>query len=104
MGVNCCAVLPFALFVHVFSLRLADGIIQSGGVEVKRLVTIIALAILLVGLVLLDLSDTDISIADTSIPDNKITTGQTKASNSSAIAMIMIAWTTPSGEGGSNEL
>ena len=74
------------------------------GVEVKRLVTAIILAILLVGLVLLGISDTDIAIADNSIPDNKRTTGQTKASNSSAIAMIMIAWTTPSGEGGSNEL
>jgi len=61
-------------------------------------------AILLVGLVLLGLSDTNITIADTSIPDNKITTGQTKASNFSAIAMIMGAWTTPSGEGGSNGL
>lgn len=93
-----------ALFVHVFSLRLADGIIQSGGAEVKRLVTIVTLAILPVGLVLFDLTDTDIAVADTSIPDNKITTSQTKASNSSAIALIMIAWTTPSGEGGSNEL
>ena len=70
----------------------------------KRLVTAIILAILPVGLVLFNLTDTDISVADTSIPDNKITTGQTKASNSSAIAMIMGAWTTPSGEGGSNEL
>ena len=70
----------------------------------KRLVTVVTLAILLIGLVLSGLSDTRIAIADTSIPDNKITTGQTKASNSSAIAMIMIAWTTPSGEGGSNEL
>ena len=70
----------------------------------KRLVIVIIPAILLVGSVLLGLSDKDISVADTSIPDNKITTGQTKASNSSAIAMIMIAWTTPSGEGGSNEL
>jgi len=61
-------------------------------------------AILLVGLVLLGLSDTNITIADTSIPDNKMTTSQTEASNSSAIAMIMGAWTTPSGEGGSNGL
>jgi len=71
---------------------------------VKRLVTIVTLAILPVGVALIGLGDTHISIADTSIPDNKITTGQTKASNSSVIAMIMIAWTTPSGEGGSNEL
>ena len=71
----------------------------------KRLVTAIILAILLVGLVLLGISDTDIAIADTSIPDNKTTASQTKTNNSSAIAMIMgSAWTTPSGEGGSNEL
>jgi len=71
---------------------------------VKRSFFLIILAILLIELVLLGLSDIHISVADTSIPDNKITTGQTKASNSSAIAMIMIAWTAPSGEGGSNEL
>ena len=70
----------------------------------KRLVTIVTLAILPVGVALIGLGDTHISIADTSIPDNKITTGQTKASNSSVIAMIKFAWTTPSGEGGSNEL
>lgn len=70
----------------------------------KRLVTIVTSAILPVGLVLFDLADKDISVADTSIPDTKITTGQTKPSNSSAIARIVIAWTTPSGEGGSNGL
>ena len=70
----------------------------------KRLVTVVTLAILPVGLGLFDLTNTDISVVDTSIPDNKITTGQTKASNSSATAMIMIALTTPSSEGGSNEL
>jgi len=71
---------------------------------VKGLVTIVTGAILLIGLVLLGSNDRDISVADTSIPDNKMTTSQTEASNSSAIAMIMIVWTTPSGEGGSNEL
>ena len=70
----------------------------------KRLVTIVTLAILPAGLVLFDLSDTHVSVADTSIPDNKMTTSQTKASNSSASAMIMITWTNPSGEGGSNGL
>ena len=65
---------------------------------------LVPLSILLMGLILLGLSDTDVSVADTSIPDSKITTRQIKASNSSAIAMIMIAWTTPSGEGSSNEL
>ena len=38
----------------------------------KRLVTIVTIAILLVGSVLLGLSDTRISIADTSIPDNEV--------------------------------
>jgi len=70
-----------------------------------RLVIVVTLAILLAGLVLFDLSDTHISVADTSVPDNKTTASQTKTNNSSAIAMIMgSAWTTPSGEGGSNEL
>ena len=103
MGVNCCAVLPFALFVHAFTVRLAGGIIQSGEVEVKRLVTVVSPAILLVGAASIGLCDTYISVADTSIPDNRITTRQIRASNSFAIAMIMIAWTTPSGEGDSNE-
>jgi len=71
---------------------------------VKRLLIVVTIAILLVGLVLIGLSGKDISVAATSIPDNKITTSQTKASNFSAAAMIMIAWTTPSGEGGSNGL
>jgi len=45
VGVNCCAVPLFTLFVHVFSLRLTGGIIGlRGGVEVKRLVTVVTLA------------------------------------------------------------
>jgi len=60
---------------------------------VKRLVTVVTGAILLIGLVLLGSNDRDISVADTSIPDNEVTTGQTKASDSSAIAMIVIAMT-----------
>jgi hypothetical protein len=70
--------------------------------NVKRLVAVIILAILLVELVLLGLSDADIYFADTSIPDNKITTSQTEARNSCAVAMTMIGRTMPSGEGGSN--
>ena len=62
-------------------------------------------AILLAELILFGLSDLNISVADTSVPDNKTTASQTKTNNSSTIAMIMgSAWTTPSGEGGSNEL
>ena len=72
VGVNCSAALPFALFVHVFTISLAGGIIQSGGVEMKRLVTIVTPAILPVGLVLFNLTDTDISVADTSILDNEV--------------------------------
>ena len=68
----------------------------------KRLVTIVTLTILLVGLILPDLTDLNISVADIRIPDNKITTSQSKASNSCAIAMTMSGRTTPSGEGGSN--
>ena len=56
----------------------------------KRLLTIVTLAILLVGLVLLGLSDTAISIGDTSIPDNEVASRISKASNSSASAIITI--------------
>jgi len=71
---------------------------------VRRLVTVAVLAILLVGVVLFGLNDKDISVADTSVPDNKITTGHAEASDSSTTAMTVIAWTTPSGEGGANGL
>ena len=70
----------------------------------KRPVTVVTPVILLVGLILPGLTGLNISVADISIPGNKITTSQTKASNFSAAAMIMIAWATPSGEGGSNGL
>jgi hypothetical protein len=70
-GVNYGAAVPFALFVRVFSLRLAGGIIQSGGVEVKRLVTVVTLAILLAELILFGLTDLNISVADTALPTTK---------------------------------
>lgn len=98
------ALFAHVLFVHVFPIGLARGIIQSGGVEVKRPVTVVTPVILLAGLILFGLTDLNISVADTSIPDNKITTGQTEASGSSATAVIVIASITRSGEGGSNEL
>ena len=59
----------------------------------KRLVTIIATAILIVGLALSGLNDIRIAIADTGIPDNELTTSQTQASNSSAGATITITMT-----------
>ena len=73
----------------------------------KRLIAfiaLVALVMILAGLPASVMSDTSTSLTDSNIPDNEITTSQTKARNSSAIAMIVIAWTTPSGEGGSNEL
>ena len=54
----------------------------------KRLVTVVTPAILLVVSVLFGLSDTDISIADTSVPDNEVISSISKASNSSASATI----------------
>ena len=54
----------------------------------KRLVTVVTIAILVVWLVLLGLSDTDISVAATSIPDNEVTSS--KANNVSATATITI--------------
>jgi len=54
----------------------------------KRLDTVVILAILLIGFVLLGLSDTDISAADTSIPSNELS--GSVSSNSSATATITI--------------
>jgi hypothetical protein len=71
-------VLPFALFVHVFSLRLARGIIQSGGVEVKGLVTVVTPAILLAGLILFGLTDLNISVADTGTSNNEVKSSMSK--------------------------
>ena len=64
----------------------------------KRLVTVVTTAILLVGLVLLGLSDTYIAVADTSAPDNEVTSGISKANNSSASAMIPITMHTEADE------
>jgi hypothetical protein len=69
---------------------------------VNGLVNLVALAVLPVGLILFSLNDLNIAVADTRIPDNKITTSQTEARNSCAVAMTMIGRTMPSGEGGSN--
>ena len=56
----------------------------------KRLVTVVTLAILLVGLILLGLNDTNIAIADTSVYCVESTIRQPDASNSSASATITI--------------
>jgi hypothetical protein len=56
VGVNRIAVLPFALFVHVFSPRLADGTIELREVEVKRLILLIALVVIPAGLPVLVMS------------------------------------------------
>ena len=56
----------------------------------KRPIFLITFAILLLVSVLLGLSDTDISAADASIPDNEVASSISKASNSSASAVITI--------------
>ena len=56
----------------------------------KKLVTVVTLAILLVGLALSGLSDTRIAVADTSILNNEATDNVSKTSNSSASATITI--------------
>jgi hypothetical protein len=58
--------------------------------EVKRLVTVVTLAVVLVGIVLFGSNDKDISVADTSVPSNETTINQTQTSNSSASAGITI--------------
>ena len=54
----------------------------------KKLISLIALVVILAGLPVVVVSDT--SPTDSNIPDNEITTSQTEASNSSASAKITI--------------
>jgi len=61
---------------------------------VKRLVPLIAIVVKLAELPVLVVSDTGTSLTDSNVPDNEMTTGQTKASNSSASATITITMTT----------
>ena len=68
----------------------------------EELVIIFSPAILLVGLILFGLTNLNISVADTSIPNNEVASTLSKTINYSASGVIMIAWTTASGEGGSN--
>ena len=62
-------------------------------VAVKRPFVIITPSILPIGLFLLGLSDSDISIADTGVPKNEVTSGASKASDSSAGAATAITVT-----------
>jgi hypothetical protein len=66
------------------------------------MLSVITLTILLVGLILFGLTNLNISVADTSIPNNEVASTLSKTINYSASGVIMIAWTTASGEGGSN--
>jgi hypothetical protein len=65
-------------------------------------VNLVALAVLPVGLILFDLIELNISAADTSIPNNEVASILSKTITFSKSGVIMIARTTPSGEGGSN--
>ncbi len=60
----------------------------------KRLIPLIAIVAILGGLPVLVVSDTGALLTDSNVPDNEMTTGQTKASNSSASATITITMTT----------
>ena len=57
----------------------------------KRLVTVITLAILLVGLILFDLTDLNTSVSDTSIPNNEVASTLSKTIYYSESSVIMIA-------------
>ena len=70
----------------------------------KKLVTVVILAILLVGVSSIGLDDTHVSVADTSIPNNEVASTLSMTINSSESSVIMIARTTASGEGDSNGL
>ena len=59
-------------------------------VKVKRRVTVVTLANLLVRSVLLSLSDKGMSVADTSVPSDEVTSSQIQANSSSASATITI--------------
>ena len=59
----------------------------------KKPFLLATLAIMLAGLVLFGLNDTSFSIADTGIPDNAVSSIVSKASNSSASAVITITMT-----------
>ena len=59
----------------------------------KRLIPLIAIIVIPVGLPVLAMPDTGASLTDSNVPDNEMTTGQTKASNSSASATITITMT-----------
>jgi len=61
---------------------------------VKRIIPLIAIVVIPAGLPVLAVSDTGASLTDSNVPDNEMTTGQTKASNSSASATITITMTT----------
>lgn len=61
----------------------------------KRRVTIVILAILIVGLALSGLNDTRIAVADTSVPNDEVTSS---ASNSSASVTITITMYTVTDE------
>jgi hypothetical protein len=65
---------------------------------VKRPLVLVIITVILVGLILLGLTDRDISVADTSAPDNEVTSGISKANNSSASAMIPITMHTEADE------
>jgi len=57
---------------------------------VQRFFFLTILAIILAGLILFSLSDAAISIADTATPNNEVTSGVSKANDSSASATITI--------------
>jgi hypothetical protein len=74
-------------------VRLVSGIIDLRGVEVKRLILLIALVVLVMILAKLPasvVSDTRTSLADSNISDNETITSQTETSNSSVSATITI--------------
>ena len=48
----------------------------------KRLVILVALALILAGLLLSEISDTSASIADTTIPDDEVTSKEGNVDNS----------------------
>jgi hypothetical protein len=81
------------MVIMVLYLHHVEFIIDLRGVEVKRLIPLVALVVLVMILASLPVpvvSDISTSLTDSNITDSEITTIQTEASNSSASATITI--------------
>lgn len=64
------------------------------GIQLKKLVTLVIFAALVLGLVVLGLADTPASVADADLPDDEATGSLSETSDSSSSASIAITMRT----------